>query len=182
MDFGTVIAIANVAMKMYSLFNSKNASDRQVAEYDQQAALNRQIGAFNAEVAQRSGVEAVNAIALQTKRVVGEQMVSFANRGISMEGSPMYVIGDTLTMGSKRSQEAYLNSEVQRINYLYAAQGASATASAAAESASYKSLGKTVDIFKSFVEGAKLMNSMNSSGQDDAVKQSIFDHGRWMIS
>jgi hypothetical protein len=180
MDPSSIASLGNFALNLFGLFNSKNESDRQATLYEQQAALNRQIGAFNAEVAQRSGVEAVNAVALQTKRLVGEQLLSFANRGISMEGSPMYVIGDTITMGSKRAQEEYFNSEVKRINYLFAAQGASATASAAAESASYHSLSKSVDIFKTFLEGAKLMKS--SSQRDNDNKASIYNSATWLIS
>jgi hypothetical protein len=174
--------VGNFALGLIGLFSSKRESDRQVAMYEYQAQLNRQIGAFNAEVAMQNGVESVNSIALQTKRNLGRQMVSFANRGVSMEGSPMFVLGDTLTMGSKQAQEAYFNAEVQKTNYIYGAQTAGAQATSAAENARYQSLSKTIGIFQQFMDGAKLMNSANANSSDAAVKKSIFNNATWTIA
>jgi hypothetical protein len=182
MELSTILALGNFGMGLFGAFSSKNASNRQASIYEEQSALNRQIGAFNAEIAEKTGVEAVRAIAQQTKRVIGQQMVAFANRGITMEGSPMLVLGETLTMGSKHAQETYFNAEVKKINYLYAAQGASANAASAAESATAKATSSTIDIFKQFTEGAKLLQSSLSSGvTNSGDKSSIFNNATWMI-
>jgi hypothetical protein len=166
--FSGFTALASTAVGMFSAFQSSEAAERQADMYNQQAALNRGVGAFNVLTAQRNGVESVKGVALQTKRLLGEQMVSFSNRGISMEGSPMYVLGDTLTMGAQHAQEQYFNAEVQKINYEYAAEGASATAMANAENARYKAMSSTLDIFRTFVDGAKTMGSVLYPGTQPA--------------
>jgi hypothetical protein len=175
MDLGSIMNLGNFALSLFGAFRSRNASNRQATIYEEQAALNRRIGQFNAEIAEKAGIESVQAVAQQTKRLLGAQMVAFSHRGISLEGSPMFVLGDTLTMGSKQAQEAYFNAEVSKTNYLYGAQSAVAQASSAAESARFKAMSSSLDIFKSFLQGAQMLKSQASIGGD------IFSPSSWRV-
>ncbi len=162
--WGAVSGLISVGLGLFGSSSSSKASKRQAAIYEEQARLNRQIGAFNAQISEASGIEAVNAIAKQTKRTLGEQKVAFSNRGISLEGSPMFVLGDTLTMGSEKAQEAYFNSQVQKINYQYAALGATATATARAEEAKYAGLQSTITAAQQVMGVLSNLNSASKLG------------------
>jgi len=159
MDLGTIMQLGNFAMGLFGSFSARNTYNRQAAHYEREAALNSQIGAFNAEVAERTGSESVAAIAHQTKKILGAQRNEFARRGISMEGSPMFVMGETITMGSKQAQEAYFNAQVRKTNALYASYGATATASANAERAHGGAMQENFNIFKQFKQGAQNLRS-----------------------
>lgn len=174
MDLSSILALGQFGLGLFGTFSGRNAYNHQATVYEEQAALNKQIGLFNAEVAERTGVESVKAIAKHTKRLVGEQMVSFSNRGITMEGSPMFVLGDTVSMGSQQAQEAYFNAEVNKVNALYRAYGASTEASARAESAKGSAMAKSLDIFNQFMEGAKMLK-LSASSKSTTGKPTIFD-------
>jgi hypothetical protein len=173
------LGLASVGLSLFGAMSAADASDRQAEEWEEQKAVNRAIGAFNMQVAQRQGTMAVNAVIQQTKQIVGKQLVSFANRGITMEGSPLYVIGNTITMGSQKAQEEDFNAQVRKKNYEFQMESGVANANAMAENARYRSLSSTMDIFKGFIEGARLIKSMASAPA--VQKSSIFDNATWMI-
>jgi hypothetical protein len=159
MDLGTIMQLGSFGLGLFGSFSSRNAANRQATYSEQEAALNRRIGAFNAEIAERTGAESVQAIARQTKRTIGAQKNEFARRGISMEGSPMFVMGDTLTMGSKQAQEAYFNAQVNKINALHGAYKYSSADMKRAEDSRMSAMSSNIDIFKQFIEGARGINS-----------------------
>jgi hypothetical protein len=177
MDLSSLMSLGQLGLGLFGSLVSRNAYNRQATLYEEQGALNRQLGRFNAEVSERTGLESVKAITEQTKKVLGEQALAFSNRGISLEGSPMFVLGETVTMGSKQAQEAYFNAEVQKVNALYASYGATSTASAQSESARGNAMVRSFDIFKGFLQGAKVMKS--SMVVNDS--KNIFDISTWSI-
>ena len=155
MDFGSIAAIGSFAVGLFGAARSRNAANRQSDYYDREAALNRRIGAFNAEIAERIGAESVRGIAQQTKRILGAQKNEFARRGIAMEGSPMFVMGETITMGSKTAQEAYFNAQVNKVNAYHSAYRASAADMARAEDARMSAMTSNIGIFQQFLGGAR---------------------------
>jgi len=84
----------------------------------------------------------------------------------------MFIVGDTLTMGSKKAQEAYFNAQIQKTNYQYAAAGASSTAAANAENAAFKAKSETFNIFSRILNGAQTVPQMIGN---------IFDSKTWGI-
>lgn len=163
-DFGILSNLASVGLGLFGAFSSAKGSHQQQSFYEEQAALNRQIGAFNAEVAMRTGTESVDAIAQMTRKMIGQQRASFASRGISLEGSPMMILGETLTMGSKKAQEAYFNAEVQATNARYNMQATVSKANNLADAASYKSLTNTIDMAKQLMSLSSVNKYQESTG------------------
>jgi len=164
MDFGVLGNLASVGIGLFGAFGSVSKSRDQQSFYEEQSALNRQIGAFNAEVAMRTGIESVDAIAQMTRRLVGQQRASFAGRGISMDGSPMMILGETITMGSKKAQEAYFNAEVQATNARYNMLSAVSKADNLASQASYRSLSNTIDMAKQLMSLSNIGEYQKSTG------------------
>jgi hypothetical protein len=135
--FEAVLGLGSFGLGLFGLSQSRKAYKRQEQHYNQQEEMNRQIGAFNAQVAERVGAENAAAIAMQTKRTLGEQRVEFARRGVSMEGSPMFVMGETMTMGAKQVQQAYFDGQVNKINAQFNAYTASSHDMARADNARF---------------------------------------------
>ncbi len=163
MDLGDIFSLGSFGLNLFAHKKSREAYRKQENSYNQQAELNKQIGAFNAEVAERTGDETVYAIVQQTKKLLGKQIVEFSNRGIELEGSPMLVLGETLTMGKAEAQSAYFNAQVNKINYQFGAMGATATARNAAEQAKYGAMSSMVNMMNSVKDGYNLMKSMFKS-------------------
>lgn len=169
MELSSILGLGSIGLGLFGSFSSINASNRQATIYDEQAELNRQIGAFNAQMSELSGIDAVHAIAKQTKRMLGDQKSAFSSRGITLEGSPMFVLGDTLSMGTEKSQEAYFNAQVQKVNYQYAALGATATATSKAEEAKYTGLQSTITAAKQAMMLSSISKSASNLGIDPSV-------------
>lgn len=169
MDLSSILSLGGFGLGLFGSFKSAQISRKQASIYEEQAELNRQIGSFNAAVSELSGIKAVEGMAQQTKRMIGEQKVAFSNRGITLEGSPMLVLGDTLTMGAEKAQEEYFNAQVQKINYQYAAIGATATATSHAEEARYKGLSSTITAAKQIMGSPIISESLADMG----VKQGV---------
>lgn len=172
--FAAICAGIGAATSLYGAVTSRNAYNKQADVYEEQARLNREIGSFNAQVAVRTGNEAATNIFKQTQRLVGDQMAAYTKRNVALEGSSLFVIGDTIAMGSDQAQEAYFNAEVSRVNALYGANQAAMNAKAHAESARGLAKSKTLEIFSS------LTNAYTGykSGEDN---KSIFDIGQMKV-
>jgi len=89
-----------------------------------QASLNRKLGEFNASIAMRVGAGRARSTALMTRALIAEQRVTFASRGITSEGSPMLVMGETYSMGSRKVQEEWFNANVHAFQAHNAADAA----------------------------------------------------------
>lgn len=114
-----ILALGNIGLSLYGNRQARSRFRKNMNVYQEQILINQEIGAFNATIADMTGREQVSAIALETKRLISEQRASFANRGIEFAGSPVFVLGDTYSMGSKKAQEAYFNAQVQKTNAQY---------------------------------------------------------------
>lgn len=164
MDFlEAALGIGSFGLSLFGSISARNAARRQEASYNEQAALNRKIGQFNAMIAERTGQLRMQAAIDMTKRTLATQMVEFSNRGISLEGSPMLVLGETQTMGEANAQEEYFNSQVNKINALFGAWTASKTAESNAENARYTALSSMVNTVKTVAQGLNLAKSMMNS-------------------
>jgi hypothetical protein len=146
MDLGILTGAVNVGIGLFGAFKAAQQSRRQQSFYEEQASVNRAIGAFNAEVAVRTGEEAVEGTALMTRKLLGQQRAAFAGRGISLEGSPMMLLGETITMGSKQAQQAYFNAEVQAVNAKYNTISSVAKNENMADFAKYRALTGTINL------------------------------------
>lgn len=166
------LGIGSFGLSLFGSISARNAARRQEVSYNEQAALNRKIGQFNAMIAERTGQIRMQAAIEMTKKTLASQIVEFSNRGVSLEGSPMLVLGETQTMGEAHAQEEYFNSQVNKINALYGAWTASKTAENNAENARYSALTSMVNTAKSVKQGIDLAKSMmnNSSTVDETVK------------
>lgn len=163
MDFSDILGLGSVAMGLFAGLSKQAIYRQQENSYLQQAELNRQIGEFNAAAVERTGTQNIRAIVEQTKRLMGYQINLLTNRGISLEGSPMFVLGDTKTMGMQRAQEAYFNTQVAKVNSQYAAFSATQRALSMAEEAKYGQYGAVFDTIKGVKDGFTLLNSMMKS-------------------
>lgn len=164
MLFDDIFALGEVGLSVFSRNKARQGYKEQEASYSEQAALNQNIGAFNARVAEIVGRETCSAINTETRRMIGEQRARFAQMGISMSGSPMFVMGDTLTMGNKKVQEAQFHTEVDKTNHFYAALSATATAKANANQAKWGARSENVNIIRDVMQGMKMMNAGSSAG------------------
>lgn len=174
--FGGALGFLNIAAGVFGSVRGIEVSREQEGYYMRQAEINRQIGQFNYEVSMRQGKESVDAIATATRRLLGEQRASFAGRGIDLEGSPMMILGETLTMGSKQAQEAYFNAEVQATNALYNMNSEVMKSENAASQAKYEGLSNTVNLAKQLVGVKTNIDIYNASvGKSSAAESNIFE-------
>ncbi|NCB00834.1 MAG: hypothetical protein EOM67_01535 [Spirochaetia bacterium] len=164
METADILSMGEWGLSLFSRNKARKQYKSQESAFKEQAALNMHIGAFNAAVAEHAGEEESTAIFNETKRIYGEQRVKFAQMGIEMSGSPMFVMGETLSMGMKKYQESKFNTNVNMMNTRYAAIAATSTAKANAESARWGARGENVNIFKDVLQGVKMLSSMASSG------------------
>lgn len=170
---GAIGAIGGIASSIIGHRQASRAFDAQQRQYEdqerhyqEQMELNRKIGAFNADIAERSGMESMFSILTQTKQVLGKQVSEMRGRGVELDGSPMLVLGDTITMGTAEAQSAYFNAQVQKENYKLGAQNAVNQAASAAQSAHfgatsarYNSMNEKLSMFGSIFDGLKLFAS-----------------------
>jgi hypothetical protein len=164
MDFGTLVGLSQVGLGLFGTFKARQQSLQQQSFYNEQASVNRALGAFNAEVALRTGEETVEGIALMTRRLLGQQRAAFAGRGISLEGSPMMLLGETITMGAKQAQQAYFNSEVQAVNARHNAVTAVAKNENAADFAKFNALTNTIGMAKQLTSLSTIAQYQKSTG------------------
>lgn len=163
MNFDDLFGLGEFGVNLFSNVRRGALLREQGSSFARQAEINMQIGRFNADISERNGINASYAIAAQTKKLLAKQINNMANRGVTMEGSPLFVLGEIETMGENRAQEAMFNSQVQKINYQYSALAAASKANGMAEQAHYASLGALVDTAKSVRDGVRMMNSMFNS-------------------
>jgi hypothetical protein len=164
MDFGTILGLTNVGLGLFGAFKAREQSLKQQSYYDEQSEINRSIGAFNAEVELRTGAEAAEGIALMTRKLLGQQRAAFAGRGISLEGSPMMLLGETVTMGSKQAQQAYFNAEVQAVNAKYNAISAVSRNRNAADAAGYNALTNTINLARQLTSLSSISDYRENTG------------------
>jgi hypothetical protein len=173
MDLETIASLGKIGMGLFGAFSAKEAADNRRNFYEEQAILNRQIGAFNAQVAEMVGSQQAEAISIQTKRAISEQIVAFGNRGISLDGSPMLVLQETINTGTKAAQEAYFNAAVSKQNALYGGYIAASQSRAKAEDAKYQAKQAISNIFEQFVSGISLGKSAFKSALPPAKNYNI---------
>lgn len=161
MNFSNLVS---AGLGLFGAFSSTKGSREKQSFYDEQASINKAIGAFNAEVAVRSGNASVSAIAQMTRRLVGEQRALFAGRGITLEGSPMMIIGDTITMGAKKAQEAYFNSEVEATNARYNMLSTVSKANSLASESKYNTISNTVGMARQLMSMSEISKYKESTG------------------
>lgn len=159
MDLSSILSLGSVGLGLFTSFCERNLYRKRESDFEYQAALNRQLGQFNAEILQEAGDEAVKGIAAQANTVISKQKTMFAARGIKFEGSPMMVMGETATMGSKQSQKAYFNTQIQKVNYQYKSLMAQKKVEARVEEAKYGALASTIKTFKQIMNVNKMENS-----------------------
>ena len=159
-SIGTIMSLGSFAINLFANNRKRQLYQQQQGYYEWEAEINRRIGQLNAQAAEYSGKQAVSAIAAQTKKILGKQLVEFSNRGIELEGSPSFVMGETETMGSREAQNAYFNAQVEKLNYQYRAKAAAMGAQNRADEAKYGSYASMIDSIKGMKDGFQLMNSM----------------------
>lgn len=168
--FNSLMSLGSFAVNLFANNRKRQIYRQQQGFYEWEAGINQRIGQLNAQAAEFSGNQAVEAITAQTKKILGKQIIEFSNRGITLEGSPMFVMGETVTMGAREAQNAYFNAQVDKINYLYRAESAARSAQNRADEAKYGSYASMLDSIKSIKDGFQLMNSMfKSSPLNDKV-------------
>jgi hypothetical protein len=164
MDFSTLVGLGQVGLGLFGAFKGRQQSQDQESFYDIQTTINKGIGTFNAEVSLRTGTESVNGIALMTRKLLGEQRATFAGRGISLEGSPMILLGETVNMGKKQAQEAYFNSEVQAINARANTLGAVSRSENLANAAKFNTLTNTINMAQQIMSLSNIGQYYKSTG------------------
>ena len=106
-SIGNIMSLGSFAINLFANNRKRQLYQQQQGYYEWEAEINRRIGQLNAQAAEYSGKQAVSAIAAQTKKILGKQLVEFSNRGIELEGSPSFVMGETETMGSREAQNNF---------------------------------------------------------------------------
>jgi hypothetical protein len=177
MDFGALVGLSQIGLGLFGAFKARQQSQQQQSFYNEQASINRALGAFNAEVALRTGEETVEGIALMTRKLLGQQRAAFAGRGISLEGSPMMLLGETITMGSKQAQQAYFNSEVQAVNARYNAITSVSKNENAADFAKFNALTNTINMAKQLMS----LNTIDQYQKSTGVSPN-FNIFKWISS
>lgn len=163
MNFSDIIGLGSIAVNLFSSLSKRNIYRSQQNDYEAQAEINQRIGAFNAQVAEMTGTQSVYLVAEQSRKLLGRQINTLTAKGISLTGSPLFVLGETKTMGERGVQEAYFNAQVTKTNHEYAALSATQAARARAEEAKYGQYGAMLDTVKSVYNGANLLKSMFKS-------------------
>lgn len=169
MELSTICSFVTGGLGFLSAFKKRSLYSEQASSYERQAEINRQIGAFNARAADIKTAETIQTYALNTRNVMDQQLLSFSNRGISLEGSPMLMLGETMTMGSKQAQEAAFDIQVKKINYQFAAQSAIAEANAKREIADYGAKSATTDIITQTLQSWGLVKSAEATGKAPSI-------------
>lgn len=172
MDLSAIFSLGNLGLNLFSNISSVSAYRAAENSYTQQRAINARIGALNAQVAQRTGSESMYAIIAQTKKALGSQIVEFSNRGIELDGSPMFVMGETATMGQAKAQQVVFDSKVNEINYQISAENAMSSASSLGNAAKYSALSSMMNTARSVYDGYTLMKSMFKSSALNAASTS----------
>lgn len=163
MDLQSIFSLGSFGLNLFSNISKKNAYRAQENTYVQQAEINRKIGLLNAEVADRTGTETTYAIIRQTKKMLGSNIVAWGNRGVSLEGSPMLVLGEIATMGEAEAQNAYFNAQVQKINYQLNTSQVVNSAISGAEQAKYGAFSSMIQSAMSLKQGFDMVKSMMAS-------------------
>jgi hypothetical protein len=155
-----LLNLGSIATRLITSQKAKGISKQQESAFLREAVLNKRIGIFNSEVANRTGMASVIGIMHETSSIMGKQIMAFSNRGISLEGSPMMVLGETVAMGEKRAQEAMFNADVQAINYRFHAEIAEQHALNGAEKAKASAMMQNINQAKTTMDSLKLLSSM----------------------
>lgn len=167
MDLSDIVNLGAIGTNLFANAKVKTLSKRQQVAYYREAELNRRIGALNSEAAERTGLLAVQTIQEHTKRVMNAQVNIFRNRGIELEGSPMLVLGETVTTGEKQAKEAMFNAMVKQYNYQLSAETAAQHAMNNAERTQMKAMQSNLNMLGGVYKGLTAINSMAALGKFD---------------
>lgn len=132
---GAALGAAGLIMGHNEYKHTREAANRQKQEYERQLSINRQIAKFNNRALDFTSNIQVGKIQGETERVLKSEIATFRSRGVSLEGSPMFVLGETANMGAAKIQELLFNTEVKKKNMELSAEVNAAAARAGAESA-----------------------------------------------
>jgi len=158
------LGVFNFLGGLFGANNARNAAKKQQAHYEEQARLNRAMGEFNVKAIRQTGQEMSIGAAKATRSMISAQRAIFSGRGITTEGSPMMVMGETASMGLQKIQNIYFSSQVQEVDARYRAQAAVAQAENAAEGANYQAKQSTMQMVKMALGGANIINDHLKKG------------------
>lgn len=117
-------AIGGGAESIVGHHQARKAYRQQAASIAEQQALNREVADFNESVIKKMYPQVREGIFTEMRRVLGRQMVSFAQAGSAPgSASPYFVLGDIYKMGKQRLQEAEFNYSVDLKNEQFRARG-----------------------------------------------------------
>lgn len=170
MNLDSIFSLGSFGLNLFSNAINVRNYRKQENYYLRQAEINRRLGAFNAEVAERTGTESMYAIAQQTKKLLGSRIAEMSNRGITLEGSPMFVLGEIETMGRAEAQNAYFNSQVSKINAIFSAEGATNNMINAGEQAHSNMFSSIINTALSVKRGYDLAKSRFNSPLNQATQ------------
>lgn len=175
MDLNDIVNLGAIGTNLYANAKTKSVSKQQQVAYYREAELNRRIGSLNSEAAERTGLLAVQGIQEQTKRLMSSQVNTFRSRGIDLEGSPMLVLGETVTMGEKQAQEAMFNAMVKEYNYQLSAETAAQHAMNKAETAQMTAMKSNLNMINGVFKGLNAIDSMSTLGKTGDIFDSVIN-------
>ena len=85
----------------------------------QKSRLNESLGHFNSEISSKTKNKVNRSVGQRINKMLMEYRCSIFGSESAMKGSPMFVTGNTLTMGNEASQEQFFDDEIKDINQKY---------------------------------------------------------------
>lgn len=160
-----ITAGAGAVMGFIGNNNKRKAAQEQERNYREQQRAALEVGDFNAAGIRITGTiqakEQLRAIDVTKKKAIN----TFRARGISLEGSPMFVLGDIDLMGDRQVQETLFNTAVNRYNAIFNAEASAHNLYAAAEQAHYQANAARLAMIQQGLQlGMGMMNGMGGGG------------------
>jgi hypothetical protein len=171
MNISALMALGNFGLSMFGAFRARSISNRQEEFFNRQADFNMAVGEFNAQVAERSGYENAVTIAEQTREVLGAQIAEFNRRGISIEGSPQFILSKTVNIGRRGAKNAFFDAEVAAYNARQNAANAASQARMNAVQAGSMAMNQTFNIFRTMLSGMNIMRSQSYLQANQSLQQ-----------
>lgn len=173
------LAGASMGGSMSAAHAERKAYKRQQGAISEQMALNREVAAFNKEVINKLYPETMEMIKLQTRNVVGRQMLAFAHSGAAPgSASPYFVIGEINRMGKKELQRAAFNYQVDLKNEEFRARGILNSLDSEMINARYNANRAGLGMFTSAIDGLSTFGGMFRNGNPFASSRVNLDAAR----
>jgi hypothetical protein len=164
MDITSLMALGNFGLSLLGASRAKALADRQEAFYNREASFNAAVGEFNAQVAARSGYENAVTISEQTKEVLGMQLAEFNRRGVSLEGSPQFILAKTVNTGLRGAKNALFEAGVTAYNARQNASNIASQGRMMASQAGAESMNQTFNLFRTMVSGMNVLKGSSYLG------------------